>query len=455
VWQPGSAEPRLAVLTEMLATASAAGDRDLVAQARQLRAAALLELGDPAGRDELLAYIALAEELGHARGRWAAMTRRATYFQLAGQVDEAVRLGEEALALGLAIQEPDAFGCYATHRWSLGVFGVPEPELPTDLADPLWPMFPLIRAWTHAARGEEERARQVLGDFSVLVITPTHDLERFAVAAVVFAVAGTDEQRAWAYERLLPHAGRHVVVGGCAAYHAAVDHHLGALAASLGDLPAAERHYRDAVAMHARLGAAAWAGVSEQALRALGGTLETRNDFRVDDGRWVLSYAGRRVSLPDAKGLHDIHALLRAAGSDVHVLDLLGPDVSATVGRTGADAVLDDRAKAEYRARLDLLADELESAERAGDAERAEQLETERSAVVRELAAATGLGGRARRLGDVGERARKTVGARVRDSLIKIERVHPELAAHLRASVRMGTSCAYRPAEPVAWRLTS
>ena len=168
----------------------------------------------------------------------------------------------------------------------------------------------------------------------------------------------------------------------------------------------------------------------------------------------MLSYAGRRVSLPDAKGLHDLHALLGSAGTEVHVLDLLGPEAAATVGRTGADPVLDDQAKEQYRHRLDQLAEELESAERAGDADRAGRLEKERTALVHELAAATGLGGRDRRLGDASERARKTVGARVRDTLAKIDRVHPQLAAHLRSSLRMGTTCAYQPDEPVSWRLS-
>ena len=54
-------------------------------------------------------------------------------------------------------------------------------------------------------------------------------LEALAAAAVVFAAAGSDAQRTWVYERLRPYAGSHVVVGGCASYHAAVDHHLGVL----------------------------------------------------------------------------------------------------------------------------------------------------------------------------------------------------------------------------------
>src|SRR5690349_5271902 len=77
----------------------------------------------------------------------------------------------------------------------------------------------------------------------VLDITMWTGLEARAAAAVVFAVAGSDAQRSWVYERLRRYAGTHVVVGGCASYHAAVDHHLGALAASLGDAVAAEAHF--------------------------------------------------------------------------------------------------------------------------------------------------------------------------------------------------------------------
>jgi hypothetical protein len=49
LWVPGSAVTRLPVIAEMLAAAQAADDADLEAEAHLLRAAALLELGDPAG----------------------------------------------------------------------------------------------------------------------------------------------------------------------------------------------------------------------------------------------------------------------------------------------------------------------------------------------------------------------------------------------------------------------
>ena len=125
---------------------------------------------------------------------------------------------------------------------------------------------------------------------------------------------------------------------------------------------------------------------------------------------------------------------------------------TAIVG-TGADPVLDERAKAQYRRRLDELADQIDEAEELGHSARAGKLTDQRTALIRELAAATGFGGRDRRLGDETERARKTVGARLRDSLRRIDRVHPQAAAHLREAVRIGTSCSYQPVEPTTWRL--
>ena len=168
------------------------------------------------------------------------------------------------------------------------------------------------------------------------------------------------------------------------------------------------------------------------------------------NGVRLLCYQGKQVQLPDSKGLGDIAALIGAHGADVHVLTLVGHRLA----RMGADPVLDETAKAAYKARLAGLAGEIEDAEDAGHAGRAEALRAERDALVHELAAAAGLGRRDRKLGDEAERARKTVSARVRDALAKIGPVHPELADHLRSSLRMGTRCSYSPAEPVTWTVS-
>ena len=148
------------------------------------------------------------------------------------------------------------------------------------------------------------------------------------------------------------------------------------------------------------------------------------------NGVRLISFQGKQVQVPDSKGLGDLAVLIGAHGADVHVLTLIGHKLA----RMGADPVLDERAKAAFKSRLADLAREIDDADAAGSAERAETLRSERDALIRELAAAAGLGGRDRRLGDETERARKTVSARVRDALSKIERVHPELAAHLRGA---------------------
>jgi hypothetical protein len=248
------------------------------------------------------------------------------------------------------------------------------------------------------------------------------------------------------YERLRPYAGTHVVVGGCASYHAAVDHHLGALAASLGDTVAAGAHFRAALAMHERLGAAGWLRLSEEALAGLLAAPANRaaNEVRLVNGVRLLCYQGKQVQLPDSKGLGDIAALIGAHGADVHVLTLVGHRLA----RMGADPVLDEKAKAAYQARLAGLAGEIEDVEDTGRAGRAEALRAEREALVHELAAAAGLARRDRKLGDEAERARKTVSARVRDALAKVGPVHPELADHLRGSLRMGSGRDRGPGQP-------
>lgn len=115
----------------------------------------------------------------------------------------------------------------------------------------------------------------------------------------------------------------------------------------------------------------------------------------------------------------------------------------------------DARAKAQYRRRLDRLAEPVEEAESLRQAERAGRLADERAVLIRELAAANGSRGRGRRLGGETERARQNVGARIRDSPRRIDAVHPDLAAHLRAAIRLGITCSHRPVPPTAWRLGS
>ncbi|WP_367125419.1 AAA family ATPase [Streptomyces phytohabitans] len=192
--------------------------------------------------------------------------------------------------------------------------------------------------------------------------------------------------------------------------------------------------------------------------RAGGREAPPAGEFRREGAVWTLRLGGRTVHMPDAKGLRDLHTLLGSPGTDipaVRLLDPAGGEVVVAARRLGGDDVLDDEAKARYKLRLTQLDEEIDRAVERGDDGRAADHDRERAALLRELRAAAGLGGRSRRLGDESERARKTVTARIRDSLRKLDERHPELAAHLRATVSTGAACRYQPGSGTdpRWRL--
>ncbi|WP_336207304.1 ATP-binding protein [Nonomuraea sp. LPB2021202275-12-8] len=179
-------------------------------------------------------------------------------------------------------------------------------------------------------------------------------------------------------------------------------------------------------------------------------------EFRRDGAVWTLAFAGRTAHMPDAKGLRDLHILLSRPGRDMPAVRLLAPEGGELVvaaRRMGGDDVLDEEAKARYRRRLAALDEEIDRAAERGDDQRAAEFDHERAALLEELRAAAGLGGRGRRLGDEAERARKAVTARIRDVLRRLDGAHPELAAHLRATVSTGATCRYQPETEIPWRL--
>jgi tetratricopeptide (TPR) repeat protein len=175
---------------------------------------------------------------------------------------------------------------------------------------------------------------------------------------------------------------------------------------------------------------------------------ETEVVLRRSGDMWALSRSGHDSLLRDSKGIRYLAELIAADGREVSVLELTG----AGLEEPGTD-VLDEAARSAYRQRLADLEEELDEAERFADPERKARLGDEREALVAELAGAVGLGGRSRRTQSSVERARKAVTNRIRDTLARIERDDPELGAHLRASVRMGTECSYRPEPRSPWSL--
>jgi cytochrome c-type biogenesis protein CcmH/NrfG len=120
-----------------------------------------------------------------------------------------------------------------------------------------------------------------------------------------------------------------------------------------------------------------------------------------------------------------------------------------------AGETLDAQAKAHYRRRLEELEGDLDEARASADPERAARAEEERDFLVRELAAAIGLGGRDRRMGSPSERARVSVTRAIRSALARIDEHSSALGDHLERTIRTGTFCSYRPdpRAPIDWRI--
>jgi hypothetical protein len=128
-------------------------------------------------------------------------------------------------------------------------------------------------------------------------------------------------------------------------------------------------------------------------------------------------------------------------------------EVRSDLGDAGE--LLDARAKAEYKSRLEDLRAELDEAESFNDPVRATRIREEIDFIVSELARAVGLGGRDRRAASHAERARLNATRAIKAALDNIARNHPSLGRHLRSTIKTGRYCSYSPDPrvPVDWKL--
>ncbi len=203
---------------------------------------------------------------------------------------------------------------------------------------------------------------------------------------------------------------------------------------------AALRHVRERLAM---------LSVEQEVPRAAAPPAALSGALLREGEDWVVHFAGRSARLRHRKGLDDLAALLARPDEELHCLQLVGG--AALAGDAGP--LLDDAARRAYQERIRELQAEADAAHDANDPGRAERAEAELDALVEQLSAAFGLGGRARAAGASAERARSTVAWRLRSAVRQIGAVHPELGRHLENALRTGTFCAYRPETPVAWEV--
>ncbi len=218
------------------------------------------------------------------------------------------------------------------------------------------------------------------------------------------------------------------------------------------------RTARDALAS---FGAEWWAERVDQLVAVPSpGSLDTSSTlpnavFCVSGDVRTVAWGSTSVVVRDMKGHRYISRLLAEPGREFHAVDLVrleaGSDPEVHTDR--GIPVLDDRAKAAYRRRLDDIDDDIAHARADNDIGRAELAERDREYLIAELKRATGLGGRDRVVLDDAERARVSVTRSIRYALARLAESSPAVAEHLQRHVRTGTFCVYDrdPLNPVDW----
>ena len=170
------------------------------------------------------------------------------------------------------------------------------------------------------------------------------------------------------------------------------------------------------------------------------------NYFLKEDDIWQISYEGKLVMLPEVKGFHDILKLIGNPEKQFHCTELMGGGLV-----TRQELVFDEKARRSYQRKILELEDEIRWSENNNDLQRTANLHVEYDTIVDHLTTSLGLRGRVRKTHDVLDKTRSAVTWRIRNTIQKIEKVHPMLAKHLSASIKTGLFCSYNPERPVHW----
>jgi len=463
----------------------------------------------PGARRVLPELDGLAGSLRQPAAQQVALSRRSTLAALSGDFGLAGESARQAFGTAQAAGLPDAGAVYWCQLFAIWLHTeLPESDgqwMERELRDLVARSH---RSVAHAAalvqiEAAQGAAEQARGRLDELVSTGLDTLlpDMVFVWALAMLARGCVVLRATQhaprlYQALTPYAGRAAVLAGAVICAGSTDYYLAGLAALTGDEAAADRHFRAATSLHRRLGArpllahtlsehaallqrrgdhsAAAAALAEAcavaadcgmtrllaALSRRGPEEEPATAFtlRREDDSWLAGFAGAVTRLPDSLGLRYLDLLLRSPGRELPALDLArlaaaAPSPAGSIAADGlhdaagtpGDPVLDAQARAAYRERLASLDEDLDEADRWNDTERSSRLRAERDFLVRELTAATGLGGRPRRLGAESERARLNVTRAIRAAIARIGDRSPAAAAHLGQAVRTGTRCSYTP----------
>jgi hypothetical protein len=155
-----------------------------------------------------------------------------------------------------------------------------------------------------------------------------------------------------------------------------------------------------------------------------------------------VSVGERVVVLRPTVGIGYLAELTNNPGRSISSVALVSSHGDAGVAPQ-REPILDDVAKARYRARIGELRAEIDDADLCADLERASRARLEMDELVEQLSRVCGLRGATRSFVDDRERARVAVRKAITRALDAIAKLDPEIARELEARVVTGSRCMF------------
>jgi tetratricopeptide (TPR) repeat protein len=385
-WWPENPAERLRLADEMIGLAEAAGDVEGVFAGHHCRQIVYLELGEIRRVESGLDLMRpLVDHLRQTSQRWVVTMMAANLAMIRGRFREAEDLVAKGAEFGSSALLADAESHVISHRYRL-LMEAGRTDEALDVVRPAaetltW--YPFFRcALTEALLevGDERAAREIYEELAIdgFAALPRDNEWLFALSLLspVCAELGDVKGAETLYRLQLPYADRHAY-GHAEGQAGSVSRALGVLAAALGRLDDAEKHYGHAVEMNQGMGARPWVahtqhdfakmllgrdapGDRERASELLRGASATCDDlamvalgskvtellaslgapvrdepksptapsrslgvFRREAEYWTVVFDGSGFRLRDSKGMRYLAHLLAAPGREIHALELV------------------------------------------------------------------------------------------------------------------------------------
>jgi class 3 adenylate cyclase/tetratricopeptide (TPR) repeat protein len=261
LWYPDTLSQRLEACEEMVRAARAAGDPPLLFHAAARRCSTVLEAGDLAAADECLHDMrAVVEATPQPMLRWRWLYYSAMRAILAGELQEALARARESGEVGTGAGERDAHAFQVTLeccvRWERGELEDAVGELAQAIDSyPGFTIFRPLYALALCEAGQDAEAEELLNGAAAdgFGSIPSNALWTTAMMTWSQVAARLDDRRSaeLLYERLKPFADQVAVTP--IGIPGAIAHGLGLLADTLRLPETAERHFTEALEIHARL----------------------------------------------------------------------------------------------------------------------------------------------------------------------------------------------------------